>query len=134
MSTMQDAIKAQPASIMGGGALDGELDHAEHSMQHTTVTEGQQETSWARFMQVASLVFFAEWGDRSMLAAMALGASSSTQPIAIVVGAMAGHAVAAGIAVMCGVLAGKLINEQKANLISGLLFLLSAGATACSVL
>jgi putative Ca2+/H+ antiporter (TMEM165/GDT1 family) len=83
------------------------------------------------FIEVATLIFVAEWGDRSMLATIGLAASQS--PIGVCVGAVSGHAIATAIAVFCGVIASKYISEKTINLVSGVLFLLFAAATVFSM-
>jgi putative Ca2+/H+ antiporter (TMEM165/GDT1 family) len=84
-------------------------------------------TLGARLFEVATLIFLAEWGDRSMLATVALGAAQS--PWAVAVGATAGHAAATAIAVVGGALAGARVSERAINATSGVLFLLFAAAT-----
>jgi putative Ca2+/H+ antiporter (TMEM165/GDT1 family) len=81
----------------------------------------------ARLFEVATLIFLAEWGDRSMLATVALGAAQS--PWAVAIGATAGHAAATAIAVVGGALAGSRVSERAVNATSGVLFLLFAAAT-----
>eukprot|EP00198_Chlamydomonas_reinhardtii_P008592 XP_001697929.1 predicted protein [Chlamydomonas reinhardtii] len=93
---------------------------------------GSYRSPVAVFFEVASLIFQAEWGDRSMLATIALASSHS--PVGVATGAIAGHAVATGIAVVGGAIAGKYVSERTINLISGTLFLLFAAATAFSLL
>lgn len=49
------------------------------------------------FIKAFIMIFMAEWGDRSMLATVALGASLN--PMTVFLGATGGHALASLIAV-----------------------------------
>jgi putative Ca2+/H+ antiporter (TMEM165/GDT1 family) len=88
-------------------------------------------TPLASLMEIAGLIFVAEWGDRSMLATIALGAAQN--PIGVAGGAILGHAVATCIAVVGGAALADRISEKTVNVIGGVLFILFAGATAMGV-
>ncbi|ESQ56336.1 hypothetical protein EUTSA_v10025564mg [Eutrema salsugineum] len=81
------------------------------------------EILWKSF----SLVFFAEWGDRSMLATVALGAAQS--PWGVASGAIAGHLVATLLAIMGGAFLANYISEKLVGYVGGALFLVFAAAT-----
>ncbi|XP_027938126.1 protein PAM71-homolog, chloroplastic isoform X2 [Vigna unguiculata] len=81
------------------------------------------EIIWKSF----SLVFFAEWGDRSMLATIALGAAQS--PWGVASGAIAGHLVATTIAILGGAFLANYISEKLVGYLGGGLFLIFAVAT-----
>lgn len=85
------------------------------------------EIIWKSF----SVVFFAEWGDRSMLATIALGAAQS--PWGVASGAITGHLGATIIAVLGGALLAKYISEKLVGYLGGGLFLIFAGATLLGV-
>ncbi|KAG0486608.1 hypothetical protein HPP92_008703 [Vanilla planifolia] len=84
---------------------------------------GPLEVLWKSF----SLVFFAEWGDRSMLATIALGAAQSSWGVAC--GAIAGHLFATSLAILGGAFLAKYISEKLIGYMGGALFLVFAAAT-----
>lgn len=115
----------------GKSASDEELEEAREEVdklgKKTAPTNEQPMSQLAIFLEVTSLIFFAEWGDRSMLATVALGASQN--PIGVALGAIAGHFVASSIAVAGGAVISKYISERAVSIIGGVLFLIFGAAT-----
>eukprot|EP00268_Persea_americana_P051807 TRINITY_DN574_c3_g1_i2.p2 TRINITY_DN574_c3_g1~~TRINITY_DN574_c3_g1_i2.p2 ORF type:complete len:105 (-),score=16.76 TRINITY_DN574_c3_g1_i2:723-1037(-) len=74
---------------------------------------------------------FQEWGDRSMLATIALGAAQS--PWGVASGAIAGHLVATTVAILGGSFLANYISEKLVGYLGGVLFLLFALATLLGV-
>jgi putative Ca2+/H+ antiporter (TMEM165/GDT1 family) len=68
---IQDSLKATPEPQEGKDAT-GELADAEEFVQSAASTKSGI-TAWGALVESFSLIFVAEWGDRSMLATIALG-------------------------------------------------------------
>jgi putative Ca2+/H+ antiporter (TMEM165/GDT1 family) len=101
-----------------------ELGEAECSVEGAAICA---RTPWQALLEVGSLIFVAEWGDRSMLATIALGAAQS--PLGVAGGAVLGHALATAIAVLGGAMLSKHISEKTVSYVGGSLFLVFAAAT-----
>ncbi len=84
-----------------------------------------------KFWETFTLVFIAEWGDRSMLATIALGAAQN--PVGVTFGACFGHLLATLIAVIGGALLSKRISERTVGITGGVLFIGFAFATLAGV-
>ncbi|BDA41581.1 GDT1-like protein 1, chloroplastic [Coccomyxa sp. Obi] len=122
--TLQEAWQTPSESDEEGGELASaqlSLDEAEKKGSLET------QTAWQALLQVGSIIFLAEWGDRSMLATVALGVSHS--PIGVALGAILGHGLATLLAVTGGALASQYISEKTLGFIGGTLFLVFAVAT-----
>lgn len=130
------ALKAaQEAEGSGTSSSEDELADAQVAVAEATSSgriKGSGSGTLGSLVEVASLIFLAEWGDRSMLATIALGAAQN--PIGVAIGATAGHAAATALAVAGGALAGRYISEKTVNYISGALFLLFAAATVYTMM
>lgn len=67
------------------------------------------------------LTFIAEWGDRSQISTIALAASSN--PYAVTLGGITGHAICTGCAVLGGTFVAHKISVRMVNITGGALFL-----------
>uniref|UniRef100_A0A7S3QVE1 GDT1 family protein n=1 Tax=Dunaliella tertiolecta TaxID=3047 RepID=A0A7S3QVE1_DUNTE len=97
-----NSLKEGLQSDEGGGSSVAEEELQEANEAVTAAEQGgrmQRTEPVKAFFEVASLVFIAEWGDRSMLATIALGAAQN--PVGVASGAVMGHAIATGKFFMC---------------------------------
>jgi len=74
------------------------------------------------FTQAFTLTFFAEWGDRSQIATIALAASKN--PYGVILGGLVGHAFCTGLAVIGGRMLASRISERTVAIVGGILFLI----------
>mmetsp|Transcript_73110 Transcript_73110/g.237798 ORF Transcript_73110/g.237798 Transcript_73110/m.237798 type:complete len:314 (+) Transcript_73110:88-1029(+) len=77
--------------------------------------------------QAFILTFLAEWGDRSQIATIVLGASQD--PFGVTLGACIGHSFCTGMAVVGGRLLASRISERQVSMGGGVLFILFAAIT-----
>ncbi|KAJ2900422.1 GCR1-dependent translation factor 1 [Coemansia aciculifera] len=76
------------------------------------------------FVETFVLVFLAEWGDRSQLATIALGAARNVYGVAA--GTILGHTCCTGVAVVGGRLLASRISVKKVTYAGGALFIIFA--------
>ncbi|KAJ2606690.1 GCR1-dependent translation factor 1 [Coemansia sp. RSA 1804] len=74
------------------------------------------------FVETFVLVFLAEWGDRSQLATIALGAARNVYGVAA--GTILGHTICTGVAVVGGRLLASRISVKKVSFAGGVLFII----------
>lgn len=76
------------------------------------------------FAEAFVLTFLAEWGDRSQITTIALGAHKN--PFAVTIGAIAGHAFCTGLAVVGGRILALRISQRAVAITGGFLFIFFA--------
>lgn len=76
------------------------------------------------FLEALILTFLAEWGDRSQIATITLAAEYN--PYGVTVGAILGHSICTGTAVLGGQLLAMRISQRTVAVSGGMLFLLFA--------
>ncbi|KAL3681955.1 hypothetical protein R1sor_024911 [Riccia sorocarpa] len=107
----------------------GELAEAEEFLKQANKKD--LSTPLEILAEAFSLIFVAEWGDRSMLATIALGAAQS--PWGVASGATVGHVLATLLAVVGGALLARYLSEKMIGYFGGFLFLGFAAATLAGV-
>ncbi len=128
--TLREALDAPDAAETDEDS--GELADAKDAMETAARSAaGKRQGLFAKLCETFTLVFIAEWGDRSMLATIALGAAQN--PLGVATGASAGHLLATAIAVVGGALLSKKISERQVGIWGGTLFILFAFATLAGV-
>lgn len=130
--TLREALATPETSGEGEEPESGELADAETAVNdYAAKTTKKEKTFIGKFWETFCLVFIAEWGDRSMLATIALGAAQN--PVGVATGACFGHLVATLIAVVGGALLSKRISERQVGIAGGALFIVFAIATLAGV-
>merc|ERR1719219_2473841 len=83
----------------------------------------KQTINWSSkvFIEVATMTFLAEWGDRSQIATIALAAHRD--PTGVCIGGCLGHGFCTALAVLGGKFLASRISEKHVTLIGGALFL-----------
>jgi len=76
------------------------------------------------FIECMTLTFLAEWGDRSQIATIALAAAQN--PYGVTLGAVIGHSICTGCAVIGGRILATKISVRSVTFIGGFLFLVFA--------
>lgn len=86
-----------------------------------SVVPGAKKVDRGPYLAAFVMTFLAEWGDRSQIATIALGAAND--PIGVCIGGVAGHSICTGIACIGGKLLAQTISERYVSFFGGLLFL-----------
>jgi putative Ca2+/H+ antiporter (TMEM165/GDT1 family) len=76
------------------------------------------------FIQVLTMTFVAEWGDRSQLVTLALGAREDLS--AVILAGLLGHVLCTGLAVLGGRMVAKKISVRTVTLVGGVVYLVFA--------
>lgn len=76
------------------------------------------------FLQAFTLTFLAEWGDRSQLTTIILGANQDVY--GVIIGGILGHSLCTGVAVLGGRMIAQKISVRTVTIIGGIVFLLFA--------
>jgi Ca2+/H+ antiporter, TMEM165/GDT1 family len=87
-----------------------------------------QSKVWKILVETFTLIFVAEWGDRTQFATIALATNHNR--IGITMGAILAHAICSAIAVFAGQSIAGGISEKLVNLVGGWLFIIFAIVSA----
>lgn len=130
-TNIRDALRMGAEDEEGGELADAEEVVADAQKRQATAARPFNLGALRVVLETCSLVFVAEWGDKSMLATVALAAAKN--PLGVVAGGIGGHLIASIIAVIGGSLLGKYISEKNARLVGGVLFFVFAALTLFGV-
>lgn len=118
--------------------VSNELESKERERQDDAMERGgsspaDRKKSWKHYatyffspimIECMTLTFLAEWGDRSQIATIALAAAQN--PYGVTIGAIIGHSICTGLAVIGGRMLATRISVRSVTIIGGVLFLLFA--------
>ncbi|KAJ8969840.1 hypothetical protein NQ317_018941 [Molorchus minor] len=94
----------------------------------TGSTSSKKKSVWYEIsrviLQAFTLTFLAEWGDRSQLTTIILGAREDVY--GVILGGVLGHAVCTGVAVLGGRMIAQKISVRTVTIIGGIVFLVFA--------
>jgi putative Ca2+/H+ antiporter (TMEM165/GDT1 family) len=125
---LRDALAIDESSESGGGSMDEELEEAKQAVnEQDTMNKSTIQT----ILGIFTLVFAAEFGDRSFISTIALSAAQN--PLSVAGGAIAAHAIATGLAVSGGSVIAKYLSEKVIGIIGGTLFIVFAITTAFGI-
>lgn len=113
-------------------AKDADESQQEEEAEAAETVDAMQASDLSKLvLSTFTLVFAAEWGDKSFLATIALAAASS--PVGVTGGAIAGHGVATALAVAGGSALTKYFKPSLLQYMGGALFLVFAAATLVDI-
>ncbi len=107
----------------------GELDEAEAAVAEAEA-KLKRSGPLAIMIEACSLVFVAEWGDRTQFTTIALAADYSA--MSVIFGGILGHAICAALAVVCGRWVCGRLSERTLTILGGILFLVFAAIAGYS--
>jgi Ca2+/H+ antiporter, TMEM165/GDT1 family len=99
-----------------------ELADAETEVNRADANIGLHPAPITIILEAFTLTFIAEWGDRTQISTIALGAAN--EPIGVFIGGSLGHIICAAIAVILGKSIAGRISEKTITLLGGALFIL----------
>ncbi|RLN58650.1 hypothetical protein BBJ28_00017988 [Nothophytophthora sp. Chile5] len=101
-----------------------QAEHAEEGLAKPEDAASAADGMIKVFSQTFLMTFLAEWGDRSQIATVTLSATKDA--FGVTLGAILGHSMCTGIAVVGGKFLASRISERTVTLVGGVLFVLFA--------
>ncbi len=109
-----------PAGVENDEAADAE------AIVRAADAKLQTSNAIAIVLEALTLVFVAEWGDRTQFTTIFLAAAPNLNAVGVTLGAILGHAITAAIAVVSGRMVAQHLSEKLLYRLSGALFLVFA--------
>ncbi|CAH0514869.1 unnamed protein product [Peronospora belbahrii] len=106
------------------GKKDDDTIQAEQVEEGVLKTKNTTDGMMQVFSQAFVMTFLAEWGDRSQIATVTLSATKDA--FGVTLGAILGHSMCTGIAVVGGKFLATRISERTVTLVGGVVFVLFA--------
>lgn len=107
------------------GSTKEEEQEAIEAVQKAEKYHNNHRNSLAIIGEAFTLTFFAEWGDRTQIATIALAAAHT--PLSVILGASLGHIICALIAVKGGKMLARHLSEKMLMTMGGCLFIVFSG-------